>query len=773
MKKRHFFTLFAIILLVLQIWFQYVILRYPFLGILLEQDSVTQSWSIKGFESNGIGSHLGLQIGDELLEIDGKPPQHNMTVTKWHNLEQTDHIKINRSGTVIDVEAGGKRNDISLYLFPAAGEIVSLIIAMILHVRVKHSNSARLLTYVFLVIAVIYMSLGASIRGDTLGKIVITGFMMLLPTVFLHFLKAFFEDKKTLKVSYKLLQALYIVIMITMASQFAYFIPDFTYFVYQNGALFAEIYFLCVFLLIFSALTVTFIKTRKEKDALAIIVNTIWVSQLITFGPVILLSFLPKIILGREWVSSFYTGWFILFFPLSFAYLIISKQLYDIEVVLRRVMFTVLISFVPSLLLTVLFASGSSASLIRDGIFFLITLSVTSILLYSLEYITTKLEKIMFPRKYFLQMSLKKIAKNLSSVTTFRQLKEIILSDIVSTMQVFGGAVVFELPDNVEVISEGAVDVAEIERLLREQKLLDHPDYHTFEINRHEEYASYFVMTRKKTNTLLSREEIQWLNLILSYLSVSLENVYLIRKLNMKTHEIASQLSSEKGWQDLVWLRKSMFQLQERERVRISNDLHDTTMQDIFFVMRKVKSLFKVSQSAEAQKQLTDIVTHLELINMNLRQCCFELNPHLIQNVGLAGALQNFLDLEAGLAPFELSYSIAGPESIERLDLETKRHVFRVVQELVTNAKKHAGANTVIVKLSASGNELRIQYADDGAGFDKNAGTNKGLLSSSGLGLEQMKTRILHLGGRLELQSAPGQGVKANVTIPIREGMTA
>jgi two-component system sensor histidine kinase ComP len=145
----------------------------------------------------------------------------------------------------------------------------------------------------------------------------------------------------------------------------------------------------------------------------------------------------------------------------------------------------------------------------------------------------------------------------------------------------------------------------------------------------------------------------------------------------------------------------------------------------------------------------------------------------LIQNIGLAGALQNFLDLEAGLAPFELSYSIGGSESFEKLDSETKRHVFRVVQELVTNAKKHAGATAVAVRLYASGNELRIHYTDDGAGFDKNAGTNKGLLSSSGLGLEQMKTRVLHLGGRLELQSAPGQGVKANVMIPIREGMTA
>lgn len=84
----------------------------------------------------------------------------------------------------------------------------------------------------------------------------------------------------------------------------------------------------------------------------------------------------------------------------------------------------------------------------------------------------------------------------------------------------------------------------------------------------------------------MNREESEWLSLIISYLSVSLENLYLIRKLNMKLLELASELPNQEGSEEYVWFRKTMFDLQEKERTRIATDLHDTTMQDIFFVQR-------------------------------------------------------------------------------------------------------------------------------------------------------------------------------------------
>ena len=184
---------------------------------------------------------------------------------------------------------------------------------------------------------------------------------------------------------------------------------------------------------------------------------------------------------------------------------------------------------------------------------------------------------------------------------------------------------------------------------------MDDSKYSIFVINQNEEYSCYLVTARKKTNTLLSLEERQWLSLIISYLAVSLENIYLIRKLTVKLHDLASQIPNEEAGQDVVWLRKSLFELQEQERYRIATDLHDTTMQDILLVRRRLISFIN---NNEDQQQVIQAIKHLDLVNESLRQSCFELNPHLLQNIGLIQTIQATLDLDIGLNEYETEFQV-------------------------------------------------------------------------------------------------------------------
>src|SRR5207248_2902939 len=116
---------------------------------------------------------------------------------------------------------------------------------------------------------------------------------------------------------------------------------------------------------------------------------------------------------------------------------------------------------------------------------------LVSTVLYAAEYLTTRLEPFLFPRKFILQSALKKISRNLGTISSFRKLKEIILVDIVNTLQVKGGAIVFRYKNDSEIICEGEIDATEIQQLANSSSLVNHPLYTCMEMNSHEEYTSY------------------------------------------------------------------------------------------------------------------------------------------------------------------------------------------------------------------------------------------------------------------------------------------
>ncbi|WP_205127106.1 sensor histidine kinase [Paenibacillus ginsengarvi] len=496
----------------------------------------------------------------------------------------------------------------------------------------------------------------------------------------------------------------------------------------------------------------------------------------ISFFPVIVFSFGPKILYGKDFGSSSYlTSWFVLIFPLAFAYLIITKQIYDIHMVLRRVFFTVIMALLPNVFFTALFVALTfdHFSIHRVVLFFCLSLVVLTFVLYSTEYMYTRMERYMFPRKHLLQAALKKIAKSLTSTSSFHDLKDLILLDIVNTLQVRGGAIVLKYQDSTEILSEGEIDHTEVEKFVGGDMMSDQPDLVLLEINRHEEYTSYLVMTHKRSNTHLVMEEVQWLNLIVSYLAVSLENVFLIRKLTDKLQGFASQSPDEQESRALNWFRKLMFELQERERMRIAADMHDTTMQDLFYLKRKITALGDSGTVPAAGKEaIRNLVEYVEIINVNLRQNCFDLHPYLLQEIGFVRTVEKIIEREKYSSPFDIRFDASGTYEIERRGLETKRHLFRIVQELLNNARKHSRASLVTLRLKLEKGRFLLQYEDDGVGFDPDESRPAGI-RASGVGMEQLRSRILYLQGRLELDTRKGSGVRLNISFPMNEEYSA
>src|SRR5262249_175340 len=158
---------------------------------------------------------------------------------------------------------------------------------------------------------------------------------------------------------------------------------------------------------------------------------------------------------------------------------------------------------------------------------------------------------------------------------------------------------------------------------------------------------------------------------------------------------------------------------------------------------RFMEVIEKYTLREEDQKQIGNLMTFVEMINAGLRQSCFELNPHLLKEVGLIQTLTMYLEKEALTTPFQLVFIAEPTLANETRDLLTKRHIFRIVQELLNNAKKHSQASQVTFRITESDPSFCLIYEDDGVGFDGVVRQKE--IGAGGMGVEQMKSRILHV----------------------------
>lgn len=240
-----------------------------------------------------------------------------------------------------------------------------------------------------------------------------------------------------------------------------------------------------------------------------------------------------------------------------------------------------------------------------------------------------------------------------------------------------------------------------------------------------------------------------------------------------KLEHLASQVPSEETANEIAWFRKLMFELQEKERFRIATDLHDTTMQDLFFLKRKLSALLdKYSDDWQESEQAKGLLEYIDIINMNLRQSCFELHPYLLQELGLVRTIDKLVELERSTLPFMIEFRYTGIEFIESCDMEMKRHLFRVFQELVNNAKKHSNASKILFSIGAANGKLTILYKDDGVGMAPEQPVVREI-GGTHIGLEQIKSRILSMRGLFEINSGKGNGMLFSAVIPLKEGRTA
>lgn len=211
-------------------------------------------------------------------------------------------------------------------------------------------------------------------------------------------------------------------------------------------------------------------------------------------------------------------------------------------------------------------------------------------------------------------------------------------------------------------------------------------------------------------------------------------------------------------------LSRRLLAVQEEERRAVARELHDEVGQTLTATKLALTRLAR-TLGPERRDAVRDLELGLDRVLAIVRNLSRELRPSVLDDFGLVPALRRLLDraAEDGALGVDLAHD---PEPFPRLPGEIETVAYRVVQEALTNALRHAGAGRFEVRLRLRPGELALRAEDDGRGFDPEAVRRRALEGGS-FGVLGMEERVRLAGGRFRLASRPGGGTLVEALLPV------
>lgn len=234
-----------------------------------------------------------------------------------------------------------------------------------------------------------------------------------------------------------------------------------------------------------------------------------------------------------------------------------------------------------------------------------------------------------------------------------------------------------------------------------------------------------------------------------------------IRQLGTAFNEMVEQIGRYRdGMREYV---AAITRSQEEERKRIARDLHDDTVQSLIAIGQRLELVRASLDDLDlARQQLNELRAMVTGTIDNLRQFSRDLRPLTLEDLGLIPALQHLvgrLEREGGL---KVVFEVEGNADDLSSDLEVI--IYRIVQEALTNVRKHAHATEARVYIRFLARQIILEVKDDGVGFVVPEATTD-LARGGSFGLMGLQERAQLFGGDLTLQSAPGQGTTVRVVL--------
>lgn len=771
-KLRYFFIsgllcIFAFLI----IHFVGVIHSNILLEVGLQQNEQGQYY-IAEVDVSSEGYKQNLREGDILVAVNGTPIEKVDGPLRYGNLTQVqsiDLLRISKEGTLI-AEHYDIKNKSSVYhtftqlVVPGATFVFLAVLSLLLYRKKSGERAAELLILFFLLVGVTYFAGYASSRSDLIGRITMTFLLPLIPLVFIHFLQVHLKRFNVLFLSSFLMKAFYgFAILIGMVTTFSLVIYSWDRSLYS----FMRLIIIGLFVvgILYSIFKLLYVYIHYRSTALKSMLKIMLTGQILAFTPFILLSAVP-IAFGVDLIPYEITTIFLFLMPVTYFYLLTAKQLFDIDFAFSRFKYDLFIAFIPALMIVVVLAiiqSRPEYDWIKWAQMFLVVyLSITTFLFFK-EKIDHYFRPKLVHELHHYQGSLERFSKQISKVMKISDLEAALNKEINEILLVNRSAFIAIDEDenlhsfdpilddsgqeiHLEFVSQFPVlKVGEVIQLQQGILLV---------VGRHKKSVHLLWIDHKKNHVKMNMDELNWLNTISNYASIVYENLYLIEGL---IEDLEAEM--KKDQHGAPWALRLIFNLSENERRKLAADLHDSALQDQLIWLRRLETLISDHDiSTEILPELLQIKEGLLDVIYQIRETCNELRPPLLREAGIVKALEILFEY----AQLQSNYTISFTSSpIGELSDELVIALYRIVQELLRNAGKHAKANQIEIELDQK-EHLYFRYKDDGVGM--NIVDIKE--SFQHMGLSGIKERVASLEGECTFNSEKGKGLEVTIYLP-------
>jgi signal transduction histidine kinase len=243
----------------------------------------------------------------------------------------------------------------------------------------------------------------------------------------------------------------------------------------------------------------------------------------------------------------------------------------------------------------------------------------------------------------------------------------------------------------------------------------------------------------------------------------------------MADQEILTTFAAQSGvaienarlYQSLREERDRIIAVEEEIRRRLARDLHDGPTQMLAAIIMSanfVQQAIAHNSPGHALQELKEMLPVAEKALRQVRSLLFDLRPVILETQGLVPALQSYAQRLRETEGLNVVLSVGG--EFDRLSHNAEVAIFSVVQEAITNAKKHACASRIDIEVTPDNDNLVVVVRDNGAGFDTKAVAAR-YDERGSLGMLNMKERAEIVEGTLSISSQPGQGTAIILRLPL------